>query len=475
MRSKRVHDLDKERERIKMNHTRPLILGSVFGWACLLATGCFDTSVQPCEVIENEDGSVTVDCGDEGGRATVQPGADGADGEAGQDGADGAPGSAGENGPIRSVVESTQVEPGEDCPAGGIAITIVIDSNGDGSIDQQERDLAQGATVCHPPCPRGYSIEVGETPDSARCVENSSCQVDDDCSGGMTCSANVCVESCMPGFALKDGTCRQATPSEVSVGEDHACARYSDQGVRCWGRNNAGQIRDTPAGLKMQDIDAGHGFSCGLLMSGVASCWGSTLDGMPGPNVLREIETGLGYACALDDSGSVLCWGTNLAGQLDGVPGTRGYTRLDVGVTAACALDAQGALTCWGDDQSGLVTNAPTGSGFVDVSVGTEHACAIDAQGTLECWGQDPGAELGSAPSGSDFVAVGAGRSYTCALKSSGDLECWGLDAGGRVSGAPTSGVKTLSIGEANGCVITTTDTITCWGDDTHGLVSDAP
>ena len=57
------------------------------------------------------------------------------------------------------------------------------------------------------------------------------------------------------------------------MGGSHACA-VDDSGVKCWGREDHGQLLP-PAGLDgITDIQSGNYFSCALENGGKLSCWG---------------------------------------------------------------------------------------------------------------------------------------------------------------------------------------------------------
>ena len=87
------------------------------------------------------------------------------------------------------------------------------------------------------------------------------------------------------------------TAKQVSVGEYNICALLDNDTVKCWGRNNHGQLgygdtiqRNTPASTP---INLGPG------------------------RTAKQISTGSHYnACALLDNDTVTCWGRNNYGQL---------------------------------------------------------------------------------------------------------------------------------------------------------------
>jgi len=149
-----------------------------------------------------------------------------------------------------------------------------------------------------------------------------------------------------------------ATVSEVSLGKEHTCARFSTGEVVCWGRNVEGQLGqgdsedwadendETPAMIDPISLDgaaveisAGERHSCARLMNGDVRCWGRNNFGQLGlgmvglndvgkdqiPTVFDPIDLGgkaLGISagnlhnCARLENHTVVCWGSNASGRL---------------------------------------------------------------------------------------------------------------------------------------------------------------
>jgi hypothetical protein len=138
------------------------------------------------------------------------------------------------------------------------------------------------------------------------------------------------------------------------AGSDHSCAAIEDgMSVRCWGRNNSGQIGDgtttnrqlptSVAGLPPTAViamDATVDTTCVLLANGELWCWGglqaadlglevasgdplSMPQRVPGTDALPEAIEGFGvgsrHLCARASSGRLWCWGRNSSWQVGSI------------------------------------------------------------------------------------------------------------------------------------------------------------
>ncbi len=265
----------------------------------------------------------------------------------------------------------------------------------------------------------------------------------------------------------------------LAAGDRFACALLESGVVRCWGRNNNGQLGyansqelytpggDVSLGGLATKISAYFDSTCALLEGGAVRCWGNGSEGALGSGSTNhvgnnelpssippvslgqpavDIAVGRRFACAALADGTARCWGRAEEGQLglgmgnvkigddelpdsvDALEFSSGVTRVWAGETHACALLESGALHCWGDNEFGGLGLGST------VTVGLNERA--DAAATEVFVG-----EL------TDFVA---GRGIGCGvLGPQRRLHCWG--------GAPNG---TLGHGELDNLCFSNNNTV---------------
>ncbi len=267
----------------------------------------------------------------------------------------------------------------------------------------------------------------------------------------------------------------------LSAGYHYTCALLNDGSVKCWGQNDHGQLGlgdtasrgddpdemsdnlpavDLGPGKTATAVSAGGGQTCALLSDGSVKCWGRNDYGQlglgdtanrgddPGEmgSSLPPVDLGPGNAaaalttshqtCALLTNGTVKCWGLNNYGQL-----------------------GLGDMLSRGDDPGEMGDSLPlvdlgTGQVVAAVTAGNAHTCALLEGGLIKCWGRgkagqlglgdmlsrgdEPG-EMGDALPPTDLApgkavtAISAGYGHNCARLEGGSVQCWAYNNVGQL------------------------------------------
>ncbi|MES1173188.1 MAG: hypothetical protein ABUL62_02575 [Myxococcales bacterium] len=273
-----------------------------------------------------------------------------------------------------------------------------------------------------------------------------------------------------------------APRSHLACGASSTCFLTEQRGVRCWGRNDFGQLGNGSADEAVQGpapvtaLSPAVGLigaalqTCAFASSDAADCWGllpslaATATPTPTPLALMGVATIAfnGHACAVTRAGAVYCWGPdeflgNGTGpsasplQVGGL-----HDAIDVAIAtnselgsgvATLVVVANGSVLGWGhahgpgitsDSSADQLTPIPMPglSGVRQITIGSSHACALLEGGGVACWGSNVGGRLGSSSAAtlvpqivsglSDVAEVRAGEAFTCARRTTGEVMCWG-------------------------------------------------
>ena len=330
---------------------------------------------------------------------------------------------------------------------------------------------------------------------------------------GGTCTASAVAER-----ASSDLFPEQA--ASIAMGQQFSCALDIRGEVRCWGRNDYGQL--------------GYG--------NTESIGDTELPGDAGPVDLggkaAAIAAGDSHVCALLESGSVRCWGQGAFGKLgygnsqnvgdNESPSSAGPVSLGgpaaaiaAGGDHSCAVLIDGVVRCWGrgmdgrlgygnpvsigdDEFPSSVSPVDLGGKAKDVVAGAFHTCALLEDGLVRCWGEGGSGQLGNAETawigdnetpasidpvglGGQAIALAAGGVRTCAILTDGAVRCWGWgkygalgygnedDIGDNESpsqvpplqlGAKAIGV---AVGGSHACAVLVDGAVRCWGNSSGG------
>lgn len=233
--------------------------------------------------------------------------------------------------------------------------------------------------------------------------------------------------------------------SQITMGDEHACALSAAGRVRCWGNNYAGQLglgedeihtgvilrpREVLGMTEVKSVAAGSFHTCAVRRDGSVWCWGEAdhrqlgvaslawspipgrVPGIPGPAL--SVSASGDHTCAVLVSGGVACWGSNDLGQSGQpaspnagpgvVPGLENVVKVALDRDRSCALTSAGKVLCWG-----LSYRNSLGNGDFDASrtkfsakpvpVGglpanatdlmlSGNSCVATASGAMRCWGE---------------------------------------------------------------------------------------
>lgn len=239
--------------------------------------------------------------------------------------------------------------------------------------------------------------------------------------------------------------------TQISCNGLHTCVVLESGDLKCWGKNNYGQLGlgdaenrgddsgemgtnlpliNLGSGLTAQQVSTGHSHTCVLTTNNRIKCWGWNSNGqlgyedtvnrgtsptqmgdnLPiiqyGGGIIIEISLGKFMSCAsLTGAAGLKCWGRNIHGSL-GQENTDNIG--DVPGTMGSALDP---------------IDLGTAQSVLNIYPGSANTCARFADHSLKCWGSNFNGELGLGDSENrgdepgemgtalPFVDLGPGRS----------------------------------------------------------------
>ncbi len=316
---------------------------------------------------------------------------------------------------------------------------------------------------------------------------------------------------------------------QVAPGAHATCARMSDGGVRCWGRNDKGEHGADPATIDAATPvavpgvagatalwaggnpgDAGDLF-CAQDKGGKVTCWGYHPIKPAGagkrsskPEVIaslagiKSLSLGSGTYYALRGDSSLEAWGSGVfnsmgdgnserrrpLGKLAHTPKAKAVT---AGQNHGCALLDDGSVSCWGYSRHKKAPSPIPGlakaTAIAAMAAGSD-TCAVLADKTVSCWG-DYKFEPKPAEGLSGVVQIVARNSF-CARTDKGEVYCWGRNYGGEVGNGQTrkavhkphkvpgiTGAVDIGAGVNTSCAVLGDGSVKCWGWNTRGQLGD--
>jgi cysteine-rich repeat protein len=208
-------------------------------------------------------------------------------------------------------------------------------------------------------------------------------------------------------------------PVLLAIGGYHGCAILATGKLRCWGRNDSGQlglasnahVGDNEHPLAAAEVDA-------------------ISPNLPPETSIVDITAGLSHTCMLLSTGDVVCWGAGNLGQL-----------------------GQASNQTWGDglaETPANLTAIKLGGPALALAAGYLHTCALLEGGAVRCWGSSDNGQLGNgdeefvgltnAPADREPVSlagpvsgIAAGGAHTCVVFEDQQVGCWGSNEYGQL------------------------------------------
>ena len=288
-------------------------------------------------------------------------------------------------------------------------------------------------------------------------------------------------------------------------GSGHSCALLENKTLKCWGRNDSGQLG---AGINKifsfepvkvygvsnaVDLDS----SCIVRATGKVACWGEVhkeISATPTelPNITNAIaisstETKL---CILFSTEKVACY-PNIDRRRFDINDMYGNSRYEIrnlddaialsgGTRTGCALRSNGKVSCWSEESRGI-NEGPSAieisgiSEAIDIAVInanlTQEHCAVQNNGKLYCWQNisDQPLEITGISNIIDIAIDKHGLGLIgCALHKNGTVTCWegrALETFGEFKSIEgVDSAESIIVDHRTACAILQSGKAVCWG-----------
>jgi len=249
---------------------------------------------------------------------------------------------------------------------------------------------------------------------------------------------------------------------KVSAGGENSCALLEDTTLRCWGRNNHGQLglgntktigdnetpskgeAEVPLGAEATDVAVGGGeHICAIPKEGGIKCWGYEMTIYPDENIGDDEPASEGILYKYGLTTDLVANGPRACGVVTGEG------------NHCLGYDGDGGLALGVGDKFGSAHYTWGRSETWQVAMGSQHICVTLSDYTLRCFGYNDKAQLGIDNTAFAYAGVGlslsvdlgknsygnpsyallitGGEQFTCALTELGDLRCWGRNDQGQL------------------------------------------
>ena len=223
--------------------------------------------------------------------------------------------------------------------------------------------------------------------------------------------------------------------NRLTVGGYHSCAILNNGSLKCWGKNDKGQL-----GIDSTTTVGGAASSGGTSMPPAAVDLGS------GASALAVVAGDAHTCVILSGSQQVKCWGDNSAGQL-------GYKLDLLSASAKTAIgDEPGEMAALG------TVNLGSGRFAKAIAANGGTTCVIMDNDQVKCWGDNSSGKLGQNSVSTDFSKNKEPADYPA------------VDLGPNRIGITNYTAKAVAVGPTNVCVVIAENLQPkCWGTGTLG------
>ncbi|MBT3981262.1 MAG: hypothetical protein HOE90_07900, partial [Bacteriovoracaceae bacterium] len=306
--------------------------------------------------------------------------------------------------------------------------------------------------------------------------------------------------------------------AQIVAGDKHACARFTDNTVKCWGDNSQNQLGDNTT------ISRNH----------AVTVWANAGSTIP-VNDAVWISTEDNHTCIVTTGGNAKCWGDGANGALgdgstvdnpfaefvksDVVTNISTVDKISVGDKNTCVLYTDDTASCWGATGNGVngddnvASNnyadtkvlASTGpnvdmTNISQIEIHNSHAVAMLIDGTVRVWGSNVNTQKGLGTTNPRAIAdeamrvdavptyfgtatyVALGLFSTCVIDDISQVFCAGTglryQMGDNASGTNQYLNMTVLKGDLNpiddaiqvdsnvyvSCAVSATNALRCWG-----------